>query len=162
MRGLLIGIAFALLIPVASAKAMDGAMTVELNVQGTLVGPSTTPGREGTIDVIGLAGGLLGGAAADRCRPVIVHKRIDQTTPLLARALDNAEIAGIVTIQLYESGSQFATLRLTDAVLVAMAYLGGSGEEPPTEAITLNYQEIRWTLTGGITSDIVCASASTP
>jgi type VI protein secretion system component Hcp len=160
MRIATIGLALALLFSTTAANAIDGAMTIELSTGGTVVGPSTAPGREGTIDVIALSGGIMGGGSADRCRSLRVQKRIDQTTPLLAKALDDAELADTLTIRLYDAGTQYATLRLTDAVFSAIAYLGGSRNDAPVEHVTLGYTEVEWIVTGGTSTTIICASGS--
>ena len=145
-----------------TASAIDAVMEIQFETQGTIIGPNTTPGQEGTIELSGLSGGLrLGGA--DRCRPITVQKRIDATTPLLFNALDNGEIATLVTIRGFEMGDHHYIFALENASIASISLSGTASELVSTEQLSFTYQKITWTaVSNGATGEVICQPNSTP
>jgi type VI secretion system secreted protein Hcp len=128
-------------------------------------------GRDGTIECLSFSQGLFaprqpGSMLPSGKRtfgPIVISKRIDSSTPLLAQLLcENKKVNG--EFKFYRphttgdgTTEQFFTVEIKNAYvqsinLVSHALPGAGSAEPPMEEVTFVYPEITWTITdGGVT-----------
>ena len=152
------------LMPSVSQAALTAYMTMECDIQGTIMGDVTQAGREGQIEVYAFghnisqardaASGLPTGKR--RHRPLRVLKPVDRSTPLIAQALFDNENCTEVTIRFWRparSGKeiQFYTVTLTNASVVSVMPTMANNRVPENlqfpvwEAISFTYQTITLT-----------------
>ena len=106
-------------------------------------------------------------------QPVIVHKRIDKTTPLLIKAICNNEPVDEAKFMFFRphrggdgSEQQFYTVILTGGAVIGVsqvsedAIMSGEHALPMMEEITFNFHTIEWVYEAGgiIHSDSWAAS----
>ena len=96
-------------------------------------------------------GGSRNGSSRSSRTDLVLSKRIDKSSPLLAVACCTGEHIPAVTLELTANGVVGRPLlslriKLTN-VIVSSFDMEGTGDEdaPPVEQITLNYEKIEWT-----------------
>lgn len=154
----------------ALATGAEAAQTVHLTltIDGNLIeGESTITSleRANTIECSSLSWGVFvpydgaTGALTGRRqhRPVKFAKRIDKSTPLIAKALANNEPITDATFKFYRpnptSGAEehFYTITLTGGFIAAIsavsndAIVAGPSAPPMMETVSVVYQTITWT-----------------
>jgi type VI secretion system secreted protein Hcp len=114
-------------------------------------------GREGWIEVQSYSWGAAqpGAAALTVSQPpraqgpgmIVLRKRIDKATPLLARSLTNRQRAPRVTVEVPAPAGQqgYYTYTLEDVVISSVTPAGAAGGAMPMESISFNYSKITWT-----------------
>lgn len=143
---------------VAASFQIQSAAFMKL---GDIKGEATDNAHKEWIDVLSVSSsvnrpmdsstGRLGPATPG---PLTCRKRIDKSSPLLARALVTNEVIPLVEIELTRaygsSGSREVYYRyeLKNVQITSYNVSGaGSAEDVPTEDFSLNYEEIKWTYT---------------
>lgn len=175
--------ATALALTVAAMPAQTVSLFLKSN--GQLVqGESTVTsmGRENSIECLYFKDAVLSvqsgsGPATGRrtYEPIVFRKRIDKSSPLLARALCNNEVIE-GTFRFYRPNpagdgttQHFFTVEIREGRVASIRRISpdvldpASAAEPPTEEVTLVFQNITWTyVPGGITHSDTFRSTATP
>ena len=79
--------------------------------------------------------------------PIVVHKRIDQASPLLAKVISNGELVE-ATIRFYpeqDAEAPYLTIEVSNALIVALRVIAQKGQTYPMESMSLVFQSIRLT-----------------
>ena len=97
----------------------------------------------------GAGGGRAGGQAAERS-DLVLTKYIDKSSPKLALACCEGAHVPEVTLELINTGggnrAPYMVYKLHNVLVSSYSVSGDtSGNTPPTEQITLNYESIEWT-----------------
>ena len=152
----------------ATVRAMAETVHLYLAANGTdIKGESTqvSLGREGSIEClyfeseVGTAREAGSGLASGRrqYKPLVIRKRIDKSTPLLAKALcDNEKVEG--TFKFFRPNpagdgttEQFFTVKLTNGRIDGIDRLSpnaldpAEAKAPPLETVRIVYHTITWT-----------------
>lgn len=152
-----------LLFSVPALAAQSAALWLKANgedIRGE--SPVMSPGREGTIEVLSLTMGVTSprdvatGMATGRRTydPIVITKRIDKSSPLLAKALTHNEVVE-GTIRFYRTKpdgtmSNYYTLRFSNGrVSSVRQYLPNvldpaTASLPPYEEVSFVFQTITW------------------
>ena len=146
-------VSIALVLAVPTTATAD---LITLKLPG-ITGDVTVEGQQGTIEVLSLSGNVqepvTGSAGGSRARslPVfsdlMIHKRLDRSSPALFLALVKGSIlgSGVITFLLTDQGgfTTFFTITLTN-VLLTKFQTGDSENEvlAGREQINLNYERI--------------------
>lgn len=132
----------------------------------------TSLGRENSIECLFVEAGIRtareagSGIASGRRQhePLLIRKRIDKSTPLIAKSLcENAVVEG--TFKFFRPNptgdgttEQFYTIKITKGRVssqrqwVPDTIVPASSQEPPLEEVTFVFHTIEWTYTnGGVT-----------
>lgn len=157
------------------AGELPALLRLTLNGKDVAGDVTGTPDRTGAIEVLYYQSDvksprdLATGQASGRrqYQPVIIRKRIDKASPLLARALATNQI-GDATIQFYRQAAghgvggqeQFFTVQFQGISFASIQHLlpdthksAGEVSTPPIEELTFTFQKITWTFVdGGITA----------
>jgi type VI secretion system secreted protein Hcp len=137
-------------------------MSIEGQVQGPILGPTTDAGREGWIGIHAYSHSMAGGVTGPtRHTPITVFKPFDQTTPqLLAAWVANERLE----VQLHfirpvagtaEEQVVF-TVTLTGATIAEVRHEQLNNRYPenlriePREQVSFAYANIRWIWTAGL------------
>jgi type VI secretion system secreted protein Hcp len=139
----------------------------DVQIQGE--NPLTSLGRENTIDCLSWESEFFRtpGARDAVHRPVKIVKRIDKSTPLLAKAFDS-DHTGTATFRFFRPNpngdgttEQFFTVILTDTritserMLLPSTITPATATSPPLEEVTFSYSSIKIIYTnGGIETEI--------
>jgi len=152
--------------------ALNAFLTLQGKAQGSIKGPVTQKGREGTIMVIAANHEVAapmsnaGGAAIGKRvhRPFVITKELDKSSPLLYKAMVNAEDLNVWELKFYAADitgveKQNYTVKLTDAFITDIRFVLPNTKNAdtlklsPYEEIEFIYRTIEWTWTdGGITA----------
>lgn len=129
--------------------ALGKGVGYQLVIQGL-----TPPGK--AIDVESFSWGIANAGAADRSglsagkaqlHDLVITKKLDQTSPLLANSVATGKHHTSAVLTLYKQDPakglavKFATYTLTD-VLIGNAQHSGGSPEIPSESISLNYGKL--------------------
>ena len=159
---------------VASAPA-DAALNAYLKLKGTkqgdIKGSVTQKGREGKIMVIAVDHDVKSDPAGRKQHGVFtITKELDQSTPLLYKALTSGEILAEFELQFWTpqvggaiggGGTEYQhyTVRLTNARIVDIRFRMQNNKNPElmkyaeSEEIAFTYESITWTWNqGGVTA----------
>lgn len=173
--------AFALAVTAMPAQTVS--LFLKANGQ-TVQGESTvvSMGRENSIECLYFKDAIVSTTSAGLAtgrrtyEPIVIRKRIDKSSPLLARALTNNEViqgqfrfyrpnpAGDGTTQ------HFFTVEIAEGRIASIRRISpdvfdpASANEPPTEEVSIVFQTITWTyVPGGIThSDTFRSTGTSP
>lgn len=151
---------------------MAETVHLTLNANNTLIegeSTQTSMGREGTIECLYFADSVRtarekgSGVATGRrtYEPVVFRKRIDKSSPLLAKALCNNETIE-ASFKFYRPSldgdgttEQFFTVKLENGRMSHIKRVSpnaidpASSEEPPTEEVGIVFHTITWTYEDG-------------
>ena len=160
LAGLVLGITILSGIAVDNAYATFDAF-LKL---GDLKGESVKPGHEGEIDILSWRFGVLqpgsggtsghgGGAGAGKVLPqdLNIVKFIDTSSVVLLRSCCEGSAFDNVKINFFDSSKSdtipYLQWELTKARVTSYIANGASGDDRPSETITLNYEEFKVTYT---------------
>ncbi|MFT4550994.1 MAG: type VI secretion system Hcp family effector [Pseudoalteromonas tetraodonis] len=157
-------VAAILLVAAATNPSANAAGLLEIKTgEGAderIEGESTAPDHGGWIDVlsVGLAAEEGINTSATRrgvpqVKPVIVTKRIDKSSPLLAKSAITGQTFPQVTIKLPLDGAHPGFIvTLYDVVVDSYntsLFISTASDEKPTEEVTFGYTKIEWTYSQG-------------
>lgn len=153
-----------LLPPILSASillflvALPADAGIYMQIDG-LPGNSRVAGHEDWIEILSVSESISrpapsAGSTRRRASAVFedigVSKNLDLTSPKLREALAQGRVYPRVFIELTATCSggpeqTYFTYQLTNAQLTSVSLKGMSGGDRPTEELTLNFEEIKWT-----------------
>ena len=153
-------LAFAFAIALFATTNANAAVDFFIRIDG-IPGESTDTDHQGWIDVLSVSQGInrsvdtaTGRLEAAKPGPFTFRKRIDKSSPLLARALVTGEVIPKVEIELtrsYGTGGTRAVYykyELTNVLVTSYSVSGaGAADDVPAEDFSLNYTEIRFEYT---------------
>lgn len=137
-------------IPTASAAAVDYFLKID-----GVDGESTDPSHRNEIEIESFSWGVstprdsASGQSTGRrqYQPIIIRKRIDKSSPLLARAAAVGEhLKKGVLVARDENGNEFEMLSFFDIFVEEFKQSGDQGSHP-TESLSFNYQKIEFSYT---------------
>lgn len=147
-----------------AAAAIDASLLVQGSSTGPFPGESTIPGREDSIEVLGYAESfVLPSGGGLQCRPLVVRKLIDRTTPLFASALFTSESLSL-SLTLWRPASLGGTeayfrVQLVNARVSAISRAGGENDLLASEQISVSYTNVVYQhLPSGIEYGFGCSS----
>jgi type VI secretion system secreted protein Hcp len=90
-----------------------------------------------------------GGVGAPAHQEFFVTKRVDSASPLLYEACATGKFIKSAVIEVVRSGARetekYIVIRMTDVIITSAS--STSGNDTPSETISLNYASIQWTYT---------------
>lgn len=155
--------AFALIAILATASWADAATTIgplELSGQQAIQVPAVLSLQQSIVHgPVGAAYGTAGRGAPASTSEIVITKKVDKSSPILAQAVSTGKHFKTGSLVLQKEGVAYEAICMVDVFPISVQVSAASGSsETPTETLSLGYSKIKFAYSAGAN----CGGISAP